>query len=158
MLTNEDIAISLQTILDGAQVGSFREKDQSIPIVMRDAQWKTLNIDNIDSVNVYSQQSGGSVPLKQVADLEIVWESAKILRRDLYRTITATSDVKAGTTAQDVTKVLLPWLEKEKENWGVGYSYNIGGESEDSGKAMKAVADKLPLSFLYYCSSFSGAV
>ncbi len=146
-VTNEDIAISLQTILDGARVGSFREADQSIPIVMRDAQWKTINVDNIDSVNIYSQKGGNSVPLKQVADLEIVWESAKILRRDLYRTITATSDVKTGYTAQDVSGEVLPWLKEESKQWGVGYSYNVGGESEDSGKAMKAVADKLPLSF-----------
>lgn len=146
-VTNEDIAISLQTILDGARVGSFREKDQSIPIILRNERWRTLNIDNIDSVNVVSQQNGDSVPLKQVADLEIVWESAKILRRDLYRTITATSDVKTDYTADDVNKILTPWLEEESKDWGVGYGYEMGGESEDSAEAMMAVANKLPLSF-----------
>ncbi len=33
-ITNQDIATSLQTVLDGFQAGEFREGDKSIPIVM----------------------------------------------------------------------------------------------------------------------------
>lgn len=146
-VTSEDVAISLQTVLDGSQVGSFREKDESIPIIMRDEEWKTLSIDNIDSVNIYSQSSGKNVPLKQVADLEVVWESAKILRRDLYRTVIVSAGVQTGYTAQNVSSKLLPWLEEESKTWDVGYFYKVGGESEDSSVAMAAVARKLPLSF-----------
>lgn len=146
-ISNQDIAISLQTIFDGVEVGSYREGDKSIPIILREAQGRNIDIENLDSLNIYSQKTGKNIPLKQVADVRVEWEASKILRRDLYKTVTVTSDTKAGYTAQNITDQLIPWLAEVSRNWGHGYSYTLGGESEDSSKAMGAVAEKLPLSF-----------
>jgi multidrug efflux pump subunit AcrB len=146
-ITNQDIALSLQTILTGTTIGDYREANKLIPIIMIDAEREKLDIEHLESLTITSQGSGANVPLKQVADIELSWQPAKILRRDLFRTMTVTAGLLHGVTAKEVTSTLLPWLEKESTSWPHGYTYALGGESEDSGKAMGAVADKLSLSF-----------
>ncbi len=145
-LSNQDIAISLQTLLSGAQTGSYREDDNVIPIIMRNTISGGFGIEDLESLNIYAQQSGRNVPLKQVADISVAWQSSRILRRDLYKTITVSSDLQQAFTAQDITDLLAPWLEEKQQTWGLGYTYKLGGESESSEKAMNAVIAKLPLS------------
>lgn len=146
-ITNQDVAVSLQTLLAGAAVGDYREGDKVISIKMINADRDGLAIEDIESLNVTSQSSGVNVPLKQIGNINLVWEPAKIKRRDLSRTITVTSGLQTNVTAKNITDVLTPWLEQEKQNWPAGYVYELGGESEDSGSAMTAVTKNLPLSF-----------
>ncbi len=148
-LTNQDIALSLQTALTGFNTGAFREGDQSIPIVLRNESSQDVDVRQLESINIYAQGSGNNVPLGQVAQIVPQWQLAKIKRRDLYRTLTVTCDAKSGFTAQDITDVLIPWLEEDREDsesWKQGYRYELGGESEQSGEAMSAVVAQLPLS------------
>ncbi len=147
-VTSQDIAISLQTLLAGMEVERFREEDKSIPIVIRRELTGSQEIDQLESLNLYAQQSGQSVPLKQVADIQVTWEASKILRRDLYRTMTVTSQLKTGYTASEVMNQLKPWLGDAKKDWGTGYRYELGGENEDTAKAIGAVLKYLPLSFM----------
>ncbi|MCD4654449.1 efflux RND transporter permease subunit, partial [bacterium] len=144
-LTNQDIAISLQTMLSGAVTGNFRDGDNVIPIIMQNDNTHNLSIDDLESINIYAQQSGKSVPLKQVADIEVKWQTAKILRRDLYKTISITSDVQPGYTASKISEEIGDWLKKEKTSWNNGYTYVLGGDTEGSSDAMNAVAVKLPM-------------
>ncbi len=120
-VTSQDIALSLQTVLNGLETGQFREGDKVIPIVMRNNQAHESNIQDLESMNVYAQQSGQNVPLRQVADLDVEWQAAKILRRDLTRTISVTSGLESGYTAAEVTSQLQPWLEEQRKSWPSGY-------------------------------------
>ncbi len=145
-ISNQDIAVSLQTSLSGAVTGYFREGDEVIPIIMRNNIADNMGIDDLESINIYAQQTGKSVPLKQVADAQVEWQAAKILRRDLYKTITVTADVRQGYTAAGIVADLQPRLKEVSKDWGPGYNYALGGEAEESRKAMSAVTDKLPMS------------
>jgi len=145
-ISNQDIAISLQTILSGTQTGEYREGDKVIPIIMRNDKASELGIESLESLNIYSQQTGRNVPLKQVADVDVVWQAAKILRRNLTKTITVTSDVQTGYTATHVTNQLSSWLKEAQPGWEIGYDYELGGDAESSADAMGAVVNKLPLS------------
>ncbi len=145
-LTNQDIALSLQTALTGFNTGAFREGDQSIPIVLRHESSQDVDVRQLESINIYAQGSGKNVPLGQVAQIVPQWQLAKIKRRDLYRTLTVTCDAKSGFTAQDITDEFIPWLEEDSKFWQQGYRYELGGESEQSAESMGAVLAKLPLS------------
>lgn len=146
-LTNQDIAVSLNTILSGATVGQFRESDQTIPLVMRAEGSNSISYEKLESLSIFSQQNGKNIPLAQVATIIPEWQYAKILRRDLKRTVTVESQLVKGFTASDVTSIVEPWLAEESKNWKPGYSFEFGGESESSSEAMGAVANKLPLAF-----------
>ena len=96
-------------------------------------------------MNIFSQNSGNNVPLIQVANIVPDWQYAKIKRRNLYRTVTISCDAADGVTASDLTSALTPALATASEGWKSGYTYRLGGESEQSAEAMGAVAAKLPL-------------
>ena len=94
---------------------------------------------------MYSQATGSSVPLTQVADIKVVWQSAKILRRNRLKTITIGGQIDNTITANQAFKELLPWLEAQQKNWPLTYTFELGGEYETSGKANKSIGEKLPI-------------
>lgn len=145
-LSNQDIALSLQTALSGFETGDFREGNENIPIVLRSSNSQELDVSQLETIPIFAQSTGRSVPLSQVATLIPDWQFAKILRRDLQRTITINAYLSSGATARDVTSVLEPWLIETANNWSSGYAYELGGESEDSASGLQAVIDQLPLS------------
>ncbi len=147
-VTNQDIALSLMTALNGFTAGDFRDGDDNIDIVMRSEDGKKLDVESLRGMNIFAQGTGRNVPLMQVADLVPDWQYAKILRRDLYRTLTVSCDAKDGFTASDITKILSPFIAEDVKNWPKGNTYESGGESESSKQSIGAVGDQLPIAGL----------
>ncbi len=147
-ITNQDIAISLQSVLSGYRVTDYREGDEVIPVTMRSVAADRRDIGKLETLNVYSQQTGRSVPLKQVADLEVEWQPAKIYRRNRLKSVEIYADLVPGVTAAEITNVLIPWLNEEQKSWPVGYFYDLGGEYEQSDKGNQSIVAKLPIAGL----------
>lgn len=143
-VTNDDIAISLRSSLSGLELSQLREADGLIPITMRSGLTDRADIDRLRTMPVYAP-GGGTVPLEQVADIELVWQPAIIKRRDRTRTVAVQARLRPGVTAAEVNRELLPWIEEQTASWPRGYDHAIGGEAETSGKANAAIADKLPV-------------
>ena len=144
-LTNQDIAISLRTSLSGFNSGSFRDGEDNIPIMLRNENSQEQEAKELGSLNIFAQGSGANVPLVQVANVVPDWQLAKVLRRNLYRTMTISCYARAEFTATNITDELTPFLQEEASTWKPGYTYELGGESESSSEAMGAVIEKLPL-------------
>jgi multidrug efflux pump subunit AcrB len=144
-VSNQDIATSLQTVLDGFVAGEYREEDKSIPIVLRSINSQEQTLESIETLNIFSQSSGKNVPLLQVASVKPVWQYAKILRLDINRTITISSELREGGNASEITAMLTPWLNEQAKNWESGYSYQYGGDAENTAENMGAVIKYLPL-------------
>ncbi len=145
-ITSQDIATSLQTVLDGFQTGEYREDDKSIPILMRSDDNQQQSLASLETLNVYSQNSGASVPLLQVASIVPQWQYSKIKRFDLRRTVNVTSELRASGNASAITEEITPWLEEQKQNWPQGYRYEFGGEAKQSAESMGSVIGYLPIS------------
>jgi multidrug efflux pump len=144
-VSSKDIAISLQTGLSGLELTQYRESDDVIPVIMRTVENDRKNLRKLESLSVYSQASGVSVPLKQVADINVIWEPALILRRDRAKTVTVGAQIDSNTTASEAFLELRKWLDKERKSWPFGYSYEFGGEAESSQKANRSISEKLPI-------------
>ncbi len=147
-VSHQDVAISLQTHMTGFDTTDFREDDKLIPIVLRSKDRARAQTRPVQSINVYSQATGHSVPIDQVAEFELVWQPAIIERRDRLRTVTVESLLVDGYTAADVNNELKPWLDEISRDWEFGYSWEFGGEAETSGKANASIAAKLPIAGL----------
>ncbi len=147
-VSNRDVAISMQTYLTGMQTTTFRERDELIPVVLRSKGDERLDITRIGNLGVYAQATGESVPLSQVAEPQMVWEAAKIKRRDRRRTVAVEAMLEPGVTAFDVTNALAPWLDEQSSAWPFGYTWEFGGEWEVSGIAQQSIVDKLPIGAL----------
>ncbi|WP_066630949.1 efflux RND transporter permease subunit [Labilibacter marinus] len=145
-VTNQDIATSLQTVLDGFNAGEYREDDQSIPIILLGANSSEQSLASLETINVYGQNSGKSVPLTQVAKIIPKWQYSKIKRLNITKTINVQSELTEDGNANEITTILTPWLEEQKHSWGEDYSYQLGGDAASSAENMGAVAKYLPLS------------
>jgi multidrug efflux pump subunit AcrB len=144
-VTNEDVATSLQALLTGFETTEYREDDKVIPVTLRSVASERYDIENM---NIYSQSTGGNVPIRQVADAELAWEPAKVLRRNRLKTVTLSSQLEPGFTALEVVGRLDEWLSVESESWPIGYNYEYGGEIESSVKANASIGEKLPIAVL----------
>ena len=144
-ITNQDIAVSMQAGLSGIQLTEYREGEDVIPVVLRSKTSTLHDVNKVSSLSVYNQSSGQAVPLRQVADVQLVWDIAKVYRRNGIRTVAVGAQLEPGVTAADRMAILLPWLEEQRAVWGSEVDIELGGESESSGDANKAIADKLPV-------------
>jgi multidrug efflux pump subunit AcrB len=142
-LTSQDVAISLQTILSGMTVSQLREDDQTIPIMMRTEAVDRDNIEKLESYSINSQATGSSVPLKQIANLEVTWQPSKIIRWDRLKTISIRAGVEKNAEPLTISAELRTWLEEESKAWPLGYDYEIGGEAEESSEANQGIMDNL---------------
>jgi multidrug efflux pump subunit AcrB len=147
-LTSQDIAISLQTVLSGIETTDYREDDEVIPVVLRSVAADRRDIGKLESHSIYVQATGTAVPLKQVADVEVVFQPSKIWRWDRLKTVTVDANLLPGFNAIAVAQEIDKWLEVESKTWPVGYKSELGGEIESSGKANVSIAAKVPIAFL----------
>ncbi len=147
-VTNYDIAISLQTALSGIESTQYREGSDIIPVTLRSSAADRDDLSRLETLSIFAQATGQSVPLAQVADLDVAWSPYKIIRRDRRITVTVSSELQEGVTAAQVNAAMRPWLEEEAEGWDLGYSWAFGGEAETSGKANESINAKLPIAGL----------
>ena len=145
-VTNQDIATSLETVLSGIKTGEFREEDKSIPIVMRSDESQEQTFETIETLNIFSQSTGKSVPFLQVASIHPEWQYAKIKRKDLIRSVNISSELREGGNASEIVGSILPWLDEQQTSWPEDYYYELGGEDKNSSDNMGSVIDYLPLS------------
>jgi multidrug efflux pump subunit AcrB len=102
-VTNQDIAVSLRTALVGLDIGDFRDLDGNTPIILQSEDGTNLDAYRLESITVFSQLTGKNVPLGQVANIDIEWQLARIMRKDILRTITVSCDARPGITASAIT-------------------------------------------------------
>ena len=158
-VSHQDTAISLQTYLTGLETTEYREADKLIPVVIRSEARRDCAPDSercrravdpasVAGTSVYSQVTGESVPLAQVATPKLVWQPGEIMRRDRLRTVTVSSQLAPDATAIDVNEAIRPWLEEEQIEWPFGFSWEFGGEIESSVKANQSIGAKMPIAVL----------
>ncbi len=141
-ITPSDVALSLNAFYSGYPITDYREEDKIIPIVLRGEEAERATIDRLRTINVYSQITGESVPLLQVANFVPDWKLSHLRRRNFEHTITVSArnpDMYATQLAGELT----PYLDKMV--LPPGYRFAWGGELEDSVKAQKALFASLPL-------------
>ena len=130
--------------LTGLDLTQFREYDELIPVTLRTVAADRQDFSKLDGLTVYSQSAGANVPLKQVANVELTFEPGIIERRDRTRTLSLNLQLVEGAEAAAVASVLVPWLEEAAKDWPAGHTFEIGGETEESGDANASIAAELP--------------
>lgn len=144
-MTSQDISVSLQTALDGVVTSQYREQDKVIPIVMRNVSSNRKDLSRLETLNIFAQSTGVTVPLRQVAGINLEWEPSKIKRRNQLKTVTVSCQVQPGVTAAEIEKALFSWADKVSGDWGIGYRHEVGGTAETSDKANASIAEQLPI-------------
>ncbi len=147
-VSSSDVAYSLNASLSGIDLTQFREENKIIPVTLRTVASDREDISKLDGMSVYSQSTGQSVPLKQVADVRFAFEPGIITRRNKERSMRLDVQLREGVTATEVNTTLIPWLQEQQQQWPDRYTFQIGGESETSDEANASIGAKLPVAFM----------
>ncbi len=155
-ITRVEVAQALETSFEGRVVGFYREpgaagagvfpqESRLLPIVARPPLAEREDVSMINSLQIWSPVAGRMIPLNQVTTgSEVVWEDPVSMRRDRFPTLTVHADPRTGLPSQLFNRVR---SKVEAIELPPGYSFEWGGEYEDSRDARAALARPLPYVF-----------
>lgn len=149
-LTSEEVAMTLQSTLQGVQVSTYKNSEASpknalVPILLRTTDEYRDDITALETIKIYSAKLEKSVPLKQIADVKLDWVPGYEYTRNRMYTVTVSSTLKNGATYDSINKTMIPWLDEKVPSWGKGYRWRLGGEGEKSVDNSKALAKVMPI-------------
>ncbi|MBF6024186.1 efflux RND transporter permease subunit [Lysobacter niastensis] len=137
----------LSSSLSGSHISTYREGNELIEMLLRGPAEERLRMDMLGSLMVPTE-SGRSVPLTQIATLDYGFEEGIIWHRDRRPTMTVRADIYDGTQPATVTAQISPTLDELRAQLPYGYSIDVGGSVEDSGRGQRSIVAGMPL-FLF---------
>jgi multidrug efflux pump subunit AcrB len=143
-LTSQEVANSLKFFIDGSTVTTFYPGNIEIPIVGRGVKPERETLSKLATLGIYSQTTGESVPLNQIANVYSIGKFSRIVRYDQERTITVSAK-NQQLKASEILAKLKPVLAQI--DFPANYNWEIGGELEDSAKAQKNLSKWMPVCF-----------
>lgn len=146
-LDSQTLALNLQSLLSGATLAEFREKDKTVHIVFRVDAASREDLSRMKDLSIHIG-NGRYVPLNQVAKISFEAEDGSIWRRDLKPTITVQANTIAGVLGNDATTVIYKKLEPIRKSLPAGYGIDIGGPMEMSIKAVRWLLEPVPVMLL----------
>ncbi|MCF7837126.1 MAG: efflux RND transporter permease subunit [Candidatus Marinimicrobia bacterium] len=147
-LTRAEIAAGLKTATVGYPIATYKDGDDSLPILLRAPDSERADPDSLLSAWFWSPRLNRPVPLAQVVErFETVSEEARLPRRDRSLCLTVKCN-PAGETAAAAFQRLAPRLLEALNDLPGGYRLEWGGEHESSANANAALAGKMPPIFL----------
>ncbi|MEM9587616.1 MAG: efflux RND transporter permease subunit [Planctomycetota bacterium] len=139
-LTLGDLAVQLQSTLEGNVAGTVLEQTEELPVRLRLDDSVRADLDQIaTSKIVLPRASVGDIrwtPLSSLGDLTLKPQTASIHRRNGERSTTVKAYVDAGALAPEVTQAFLERMEAEGYELPSGYTLDIGGDAEELRSAM----------------------
>ena len=146
-VTSQNVRRSLQAMLSGFQIGEFRDKDETIEVMLREPSDTRNLLSAPDKVYVKTER-GGSVPLRQVANIRMALEPGIQWRRDRLPSITVRGVVPDGVQSPDVANAVYAKLAPLRESLPVGYRIELQGAVEESAKSQASINAKMPAMLL----------
>jgi multidrug efflux pump subunit AcrB len=146
-VTSQGVRRSLQAMLSGFQIGEFRDKDETVKVMLREPSDTRHLLSALDNVYVKTA-AGASVPLRQVASLKVVVEPGIEWRRDRLPSITVRGVVPDGVQSPDVTAAVFAKLKALRDVLSPGYRIEMQGAVEESAKSQTSINEKMPAMFL----------
>jgi len=143
-VSSQEIAITLDTIVEGAPITQIRDDIYLINVVGRANASERGSIETLSNVQVPTS-NGKSVPLSAVAALRYELEAPKIWRRDRAPTVTVKAAVSGSTQPDTVVQQLTAEIESFARGLPPGYNLAVGGTVEESAKSQGPIAAVVPL-------------
>lgn len=146
-VSSQDIAMALNTVVQGNAVTQVRDDIYLVDVVGRAAAKERESIDTLLDLQLQSS-SGQSVPLSSVATFRYELEQPTVWRRDRVPTITIKAGIADATQPATIVKALSAKVAAFEKTLPVGYSVKIGGAVEESAKSQGPIAMVAPAMFL----------
>ena len=137
-LSRAGIARAFRVATAGLPIGTYLEGNEQLPIILRSP---TNERGEIVSAWAWSDLLGQSVPIAQVIDgIGVSSEEMRLRRRDQKYCLTVKCNPVEGQTASAAFARVKPALDALGNGFPPGYSYEYGGEYENSNEANATLA------------------
>ena len=143
--------------MSGIALAEFREKDQTISVVLREPKGTRNLLTAVENAYVKTA-SGAAVPVSQVASVRLDFEPGVEWRRDRLPTITVQGLIPDGVQSPDVTQAIYNRLESLRSSLPLGYRIEMQGAVEESAKGQASIAAKVPVLIIAVLLLLDGAV
>ena len=145
-ITRQQIAYSLRSATNGVPLGEYREGDVFMPILLKDADRDSMNLNDIKTLPVYSAK-GRSVKVEQVIDdFSLDYEYSVVKRYNRQRYMMMQCEPKRGANTMAAFSQLWQDIQQEVQV-PEGYKLQYFGEQSEQDKGNKAIAANIPLMF-----------
>ncbi|MFM7501957.1 MAG: efflux RND transporter permease subunit, partial [Betaproteobacteria bacterium] len=151
VVSTAQIRRAVSSALNGTAIGQYREYDQLIDIVLRSTPDEREQLDRIASIQV-TNGFGKSIPLEQLARIEMAMEEPIYWRRSRMPTLTVRADMVDGIQAPDLALAIDAKLGAIKEKLPPDYRVEIGGPFEDNLAAQASINAGMPMMLAIVCS------
>src|SRR5262249_37300905 len=143
-VSSQAVRRSLQAILSGFPIGEFRDKEETIKVMLREPSQTRNLLSALDEVYVKTA-SGASVPLRQVANIRVALEPGIEWRRDRLPSITVRGVVPDDVQSPDVANAVYAKLKPLRDRLAPGYRIELQGAVEESAKSQASINEKMPV-------------
>lgn len=143
-LSSGQVSRALGAIIDGTPIGTLHEDDQLIPVVIRAPEAERTQLSTLGSLQLPTAR-GGTVPLSQVARLQMEMDEPIIWRRSRVPTLTVNAEVLAGMQGRDVMAQIEKHMKPLRARLPAGYHIDAGGPVEGSDDAQASINAGMPL-------------
>jgi multidrug efflux pump subunit AcrB len=143
-VTSEDIAATLNGVLDGTSITQVRDSIYLVNVMGRATAAERASIDTLRDLQL-TGLAGQSVPLGAVANLRYEIEQPTIWRRARIPTITLKAGIADNVQPKTVVDQLAPKVAEFTKQLPAGYSVAIGGSVEESAKSQAPIVAVVPL-------------
>jgi multidrug efflux pump len=143
-ITSEDIATTLNGVLDGTSITQVRDSIYLVNVVGRATAPERASIDTLRDLQLIGL-GGQSVPLGAVATLHYEMEQPTIWRRSRIPTITLKASILDAAQPKTVVDQLAPQVAEFAKGLPAGYAVTIGGAVEESAKSQAPIEAVVPL-------------
>ncbi|MCF1482147.1 MULTISPECIES: efflux RND transporter permease subunit [Rhizobium/Agrobacterium group] len=143
-VTSEDIAQTLNRVVEGSTVTKVRDDIYLIDVVSRAEKKDRGSVETLVDLQLPSS-NGQSIPLSSVATFHYELEQPTIWRRDRMPTITIEAAVNGPTQPATIVTALSGKVTEFAKALPAGYAVNIGGAVEESSKSQGPIVQVAPL-------------
>ena len=145
-ITRQAVAYALKIATNGLSLGDYREKDQFMPILLKEENLDVSSLDNMKTLPVFSP-SGFAVPLSQVVDSFAFDYNYNVIKRyNRERVMMAQCDARRGANAMAAFSQV--WTAVKDMDLPQGYRIKIFGEDESQVESNQALGENMPLTFI----------
>ena len=141
-ITSRDVALWLQAQMDGIEVTEYREGDIAIPVIARSIEEHRNGLGDLWNLKITSSRTGKTVPLTQIADIQVDSDFYRVSRRNQESCLTV--ELKHETLrAPELFAATKPLIDNLQ--LGSDYRWEVGGEIEQSVETMEALMQWMPI-------------
>ncbi|MFI3332974.1 MAG: efflux RND transporter permease subunit [Rikenellaceae bacterium] len=146
-ISRSDLASGLTVATDGYRVGEYREGDQIMSILLKDADINNYNLTNLQTLPLFSV-TGNIYSVEQVASaFDFDYRQGVIKRYNRQRVVKAQCDPARGVNTAELFNKLHDSI-RSSITLPQGYSFKLFGEIESQTESNEALAKFFPLAMI----------